>query len=144
VVYQHLDGLELGGRLPGVDVAKGMENAGGQSCGRQRGAEDEFRAVRRRLSIGVVDLPAGCSLGALFVDVVHHADDAGAVAPGVEHLADSVPVGPVRGCGKVFCKCFVDHDDTLALGSVVPGEVAPTDASAHGAQIAGRNDVNEG
>ena len=40
-------------------------------------------------------------------------------------------------------KSLVDHDDILAFWAVVPGEVAATDACAHGAQVAGRNDVDE-
>ena len=49
----------------------------------------------------------------------------------------------MRELGQIIGKRLVDHDNILAFGSVVPGEVAATDASAHGAQIAGRNDIDE-
>ena len=76
MVNKRLDGLEVRGGLLGVDVAQSAKDAAGQSCGRQRGANDKFRAIWARLGIGIVDLPAGISLGAFFVDIVNDADDA--------------------------------------------------------------------
>ena len=144
MVDQRLDGFEVRGGLLGIEVAHGAEHVPGQGCGRKRGADDEFRAGWVCLGIGVVYLPAGLLLGAFFVDVVNDANDAGAIAAGVEHVPDGVAVGPIGQSCQVMGQSLVDHHDILAFRPVIPGEVAAADSGAHGAQIAGRDDVDEG
>ena len=78
------------------------------------------------------------------MDIVHDADNAQSPAAVVEHLADGVAVGPIaRILARKWAKSLIDHDDVLAFGAVVPGEVAAADSGAHGAQISGSDDVDE-
>ena len=108
VADQHLYRLELCGGLFGVEIAQCAEDRSGEGGGRQLCSDDKLRAGRTCLGDGIVDLPAGCLLGGFFADIVHHADNAGAVAAGVEHLADGVAVGPIRdirpGNGREPCR----------------------------------------
>ena len=75
---------------------------------------------------GIVDLPAGLAFDAFLVHVVGDADDAQILIAVVSSIvADGIAVGPVGVFGEVLGEALVDHHDVLALGAVVPGEVAP-------------------
>ena len=103
VVDQHLDRLELCGGLFRVEIAQcaGVRWRRGLQAARFVRTTSSA-PVRTGLGDGIVDLPAGCLLGGFFMHIVHHADDARAVAAVVEHLADGVAVGPIRESGQVL------------------------------------------
>ena len=95
VADEHLDGLEFGGGLLGVELAQRVEDGGGESCGRQLGADDELRSGGTCLRDGIVDLPAGFALDVFFVDIVDDADMREPSAAVVEDMADGVAIGPM-------------------------------------------------
>jgi hypothetical protein len=83
------------------------------------------------------------AFGAFFVHFVNHADYAHVPATTcIEFLANGAAVGPMRIFVEEVGVGYVDHDDVLAFGAVIPGEVAPCDARAHGVQVARRDDVD--
>jgi len=143
VVDQRLDGLELGGGLLGVDIAQGAEDAAREYGRRQRSTNYEFCAGGVCLRCGIIDLPAGVSLGALFVHIVNDTHDARTLPTGVEHLADGIPVWPIGISSKEVSEGLVDHDNAFAFGSVVPGKVASAQACAHSAQISRCDDIDQ-
>ncbi len=71
--------------------------------------------------------------------IVHDADDAILLLAPQEDFANGILVGPVdSGSGGV------DQDNSLAMGAVVPGELAPVEADAHGADESWRDDIDQG
>ena len=122
-----LDGPELGGRLFGIQFAQSAEDARGERRGRQAGADHQLCARRSLLRCRVVDLRAGSALHRFFVDIVDDADDSVFLFVAHENLADGVLTGPVDASGR-----GVDEDDSLAVRSIGPGEVAAVQADAQG------------
>src|SRR5579862_1203478 len=138
-VHDGLDGTELGGGLLGIQIAQGAENGLSQGRGGQGGADDELRAVWPLLGDRVIDLRAGAAFDVFFVDVVHDADDPDfCVAAAREKFADSVFVRPIGFGGG-----GINKDHLFGVGSIGPGEVAATQANAHGADETGSDDVHE-
>ena len=101
-------------------------------------------AAWKLLADGIVNLPARVALGAFFMDILHDAGDENILSSVVgQNVAHGAAIRPVGELIQESLIGLVDKNDIRAGRAVVPLEVAASDAGAHGAHVAGRNDVDQ-
>src|SRR4029077_9090787 len=137
-IHNGPNGPELRSGLIGIQFTQRAENARAQNRGRKTATDNELRAIWPLLRDWVVDLGARPALDIFLMHIVHDADDAILLLAPQEDFANGILIGPVNSGGG-----GIDQDNSLAMGAVVPGELAPVESDAHGADESRRDDIDQ-